>query len=62
MMCHIFLTFSNVFLSGNYGCNGGFAINAFKYIGTNNGIDTEMSYPYEAKVCQIYGSRDLKDR
>ncbi|XP_048848521.1 cathepsin K-like [Brienomyrus brachyistius] len=40
------------------GCIGGFMTDAFKYISTNKGIDSEKAYPYVAKdqACAYYAS------
>ncbi|XP_045172428.2 procathepsin L-like [Mercenaria mercenaria] len=34
---------------GNYGCEGGWMNNAYKYIKDNRGVDGEICYPYTAK-------------
>ncbi|XP_034701114.1 zingipain-2 [Vitis riparia] len=39
--------------SGNEGCNGGYMVNAFKFIKQNDGITTARNYPYigEQGIC-----------
>lgn len=34
----------------NDGCGGGYMTNAFSYVKTNRGIDSEEAYPYVGQV------------
>ena len=38
------------FVTGNGGCTGGWMQYAIDYVAGNRGIDTEVSYPYQARV------------
>ena len=40
---------------GNAGCNGGHMVYSFRYIMDNDGICTEISYPYLGYVSKLSG-------
>lgn len=42
--------YSDIVSHGNQGCQFGSVANAFKYVITRGGIDTEDTYPYVARV------------
>lgn len=45
-------------VTNNDGCGGGYMTNAFEYVHTNRGIDSEDAYPYVGQVgpgLQLWG-------
>jgi C1A family cysteine protease len=41
--------FKLIYFAENDGCDGGYMTNAYDYVRTNPGVDTESSYPYEER-------------
>ena len=41
---------SNTVPYGNHGCNGGNMYNTYQYVVGNEGVDSQISYSYKARV------------
>ena len=56
--CDLYLLYTPAVPYGNHGCQGGNMYLAFLYVISNEGVDTQSSYPFKGKV-QVYSSRSM---